>query len=252
MGTALTNAFAGLRFEYAAVQRELQSMKALADPFLNDEYKWVLERCETTLLNLQNSENGGIWSIDRGNALRTITSEGAYRASGATGGRGVYGSLSFVWQIQNTDRSKRKQSHFILNGIASTSISINAVNDDSLVARWQFEAGDASSPGCHFHCAVNQYGTDCLFPEWLKVPRFPGLLLMPLDGLEFLLGELFQLGWHRHVSESSYHRDFWSEAQKRRLERVLGWQLKQVSDYDTTPWMSLKRAKPAVGLLTDD
>ncbi len=75
---------------------------------------------------------------------------------------------------------------------------------------------------------------------------------MPLDGLEFLLGELFQIEWYRHVSESSYHRDLWSAAQKRRLERVLGWQLKQVRNYDTTPWMSLKRAKPEIGLLTDD
>jgi hypothetical protein len=243
------SSFFGLQFEYAAVLRELTSMRELSAPFLDDGSKWVWNHCESTLRNLQNSEKGGQWSIDKDNAIRTIVSNGAYRANDEEGGQKVYGILSFVWDIQNTDKGRKQKTHFILNGMVSTSVEVKTVEDDSLVAKWQLEGGDASSPGCHFHSAVNQYGDYGLFPEWLKVPRFPGLLLMPFDGLEFLLGELFQLDWHRHVSESTYHRDFWSAAQQRRLQKILGWQLKQVNDYDTTPWMSLKKAKPSLGLL---
>lgn len=242
--------YQGLLFSYAEVKKELLAIKQLADSFLSPDSKWVLDRCETELNNAQYSRENTHWSISADQTLRTRESRGAYRASKKDGGIGVYGSLCFCWQIRNTKPTVKKQTHFVLEGLATTRIAIWTVEHDELVAQWQFEAGDHTSPGVHFHSAVNQYGDNGIFPEWLKVPRFPGLLLSPLDGLEFLLGELFQLEWPQHVSKSSYDRDSWAGHQKRRLQRILEWQVAQVREAETTPWMSLKSAKPQINLLT--
>ncbi|TWT34989.1 hypothetical protein KOR42_53390 [Thalassoglobus neptunius] len=122
---------------------------------------------------------------------------------------------------------------------------------NELIAQWQIEAGDASSPGCHFHSAVNQYGDDGLFPEWLKVPRLPSVLLTPMDGLEFLLGELFQLRWPQAVSEESEDRNSWAKSQRERLCNLLSWKLDIVRQSETTPWMALKKAKPELDVLME-
>ncbi len=190
------------------------------------------------------------WEIRQNRPLKTRSSEGKYRDSEQGGGMSVYGLLTFTWELKNPDRGARQQNCFHLVGKASTSIVIKSTENDDIVARWQFEAGDATSPGCHFHSAVNQYETTGLFPEWLKVPRFPGLLLCPMDGLEFLLGELFQREWYQEVSKSSHQKDAWGKSQKDRLERVLKWELEQIARWKTTPWMSLKRAKPPLEMIT--
>jgi hypothetical protein len=133
-------------------------------------------------------------------------------------------------------------------GLASTSIQV-LKTDNVLVAHWQFEAGDDKSPGCHFHSSVNQQGDGDLFPDWLKIPRLHGLLLSPMDGLEFLLGELFQRRWKKRMSEDSQDRNGWADSQEMRLTKMLNWQAKQVRERKFgSPWMSLKKAKPPVDI----
>jgi hypothetical protein len=122
---------------------------------------------------------------------------------------------------------------------------------NNVVGHWQLESGDAQSPGCHFHCSVNQGSENGLFPKWLKIPRLPGLLLSPMDGLEFLLGELFQSQWEKHVSEESDARNGWANSQSIRLKRVLEWQQNEIKlKRFGTPWVSLKKAKPPIDVLT--
>ncbi|HET6880086.1 MAG TPA: hypothetical protein VFI31_08015, partial [Pirellulales bacterium] len=135
--------------------------------------------------------------------------------------------------------------------LATTLIDVYR-NDDVRVARWQFEVGDHDSPGCHFHASANQqeHGAG-LFPTWLKIPRLPGLLFSPMDGLDFLLGELFQSEWEKAVGEDSQHRNGWAQSQRQRLDKLLSWQLKQVrANKVGTPWMSLKRAKPTAEIFS--
>ena len=98
---------------------------------------------------------------------------------------------------------------------------------------------------------MNQYGGDGLFPEWLKVPRLPSILLSPMDGLEFLLGELFQRRWVEEVSADSEVRNSWANSQSHRMERILRWSWERVRNPDATPWIDLKKAKPAFDLLTE-
>jgi hypothetical protein len=245
--------FEGLRFNYGEVMRDISLLRRLSEPFIDSSCSGILAACETNLENARLSPaNVNIkWEIDWNRPLCTVPSQGKYRASSKQGGVGVYGIFSFIWHIRNTEKAVQRRNSFVLHGVASTSLMIKHVETDALVARWQFEGGDATSPGCHFHSAVNQYRDDGLFPEWLKVPRFPGCLLLPLDGLEFLLGELFQLEWLSHVSKKTHDRDAWSKGQERRLERVLRWQLEQVTSWESTPWMSLKKAKPGIDLIAE-
>lgn len=243
------SAYAGLKFTYAEAKRDLELMGELAEPFLDNDGKRVINDCAIDLENVRCTRETAKWQIRTSSPVRTRASVGAYRASGKGGGTAVYGELCFTWSLVNPDAGRRRQNDFILFGLASTSIKIKVVDTGELVAQWQFEAGDSESPGCHFHSAVNQYGDEGVFPEWLKIPRFPGLFLAPMDGLEFLLGELFQLEWLEHVSRDSYERNTWATSQKRRMEQVLRWQLSHVGKNETTPWMSLKTAKPGVNLL---
>lgn len=244
--------YEGIKFSYKDMQNEIQQMKELADSFLADDCAGVFDHCLQNLDNIRYSSCNSLRNLEIADdwPLKTIESRGKYRASGKDVGRSVYGTLSFRWGIMNPDKGRSRQTEFHLTGEATTSIQIFDVESNELIARWQFEAGDAQSPGCHFHAAMNQYGKDGLFPEWLKVPRLPSILLTPMDGLEFLLGELFQLRWLQTVSEESYARNLWAKSQSNRLRRLLNWKLDQIQEADTTPWMALKRAKPDLGLLT--
>jgi len=247
--------YQGLRFSYSAMVKDISGIKRLAASFLSPGGSGALDQCRSDLECIRNAttERSWTWQIrqDQPHALRTEESKGEYRDSAKQDGIAVYGLLAFTWDIRNADRGIQRQRHFCLDGRASTSLIIKSSSDNTVVAQWQFEAGDASSPGCHFHSAVNQYGSDGLFPEWLKVPRFPGLLFCPMDALEFLLGELFQRRWLQTVSKSSRDRDAWGKSQQHRLERLLKWELDQVAKWDTTPWMSLKKAKPPLKVITE-
>jgi hypothetical protein len=71
-----------------------------------------------------------------------------------------------------------------------------------------------------------------------------------MDGLDYLLGELFQSKWEQAISQDSQDRNAWVQGQSKRLSKMLAWQAKQVADNRVgTPWMSLKRAKPPVDFL---
>ena len=245
------NGYQGIRFKYADIKRDLESMKSLAASFLDEQHDGVLSQCETDLENIRNATTRRVqtWTIPQERPLRTCSTS-RYRDTETGGGFEVYGELSFIWQIRNPDIGRRRQHYFHLVECASTSLRIKIATTDEMVGQWQFEAGDSNSPGCHFHSSVNQYQDDGLFPEWLKVPRFLGYLVSPLDGLEFILGELFQSAWHQAVSRPSHHRNAWAGSQKQRLQRLMEWQLRQINEADTTPWMSLKKAKPELDLLT--
>lgn len=245
--------YMGIKLSYASMVNELRRMKTLADSFLAGECEGVLDACISNLENIRNSSSNGthLWELTDGWPIQTIESKGEYRASGREGGDGVYGKLCFRWEIKNPDVARKRQNDFHLIGEATTSLNIFRCDTDARVAQWQIEAGDAASPGCHFHAAVNQYGHDGLFPEWLKVPRLPSILVTPMDGLEFLLGEMFQLRWAQTVSEESEDRNSWANSQRKRLTKLLNWKLDLIRNSETTPWMDLKKAKPELGVLME-
>lgn len=266
--------YTGLAFSYAQMLKEIQWMKSLADEFLAAEHRGVLQQCHDELTSIRGSRTDRVqyWEIREEWPIKTRVSGGEYRASGKDSGRPVFGTLSFRWGVKNVDKSVKSQASFYLVEEATTSIQVFDEETSRVVARWQIEVGDANSPGCHFHSSMterqykmssddgsaeefdesNQTEThEPLFPEWLKVPRLPSLLVTPMDGLEFLLGELFQIEWNRSISRDSFNMSSWANSQGERLARLLTWKLKQIGEPDTTPWMALKKAKPEPYVFVD-
>src|SRR5436190_1532122 len=78
------------------------------------------------------------------------------------------------------------------------------------IAMWRMEVGDARSPGCHFHVQVLGEAEVAPFPKSLSVPRLPAVHSTPPAVIEFVLGELFQATWDKHVAARSVHVKRWA------------------------------------------
>jgi hypothetical protein len=111
------------------------------------------------------------------------------------------------------------------------------------IAMWRMEIGDSNSPGCHFHVQVLGQTTNFPFPSSLSVPRLPSLIMTPAAAVEFVLGELFQDEWAKHIGRNGPHLNRWSTIQKSRWVNLLNWKLDLVQK-STNPWTSIKAGKP--------
>ena len=165
-------------------------------------------------------------------------------------------TISSIWNISCPPEGKKAaiQKHFHLEGIASTTVRIYAVIDEErvLLGAWQGDVGDATSPGCHFHIQVQQDDNSLPFPNDFPVPRFPSLLTSPLAIAEYVIAELFQTEWDKHVGglNESVNDNLrtWSKIQQERLSALLTWQKEMVCGTRSSPWTYLKSRKPEINL----
>ena len=58
--------------------------------------------------------------------------------------------------------------------------------------------------------------------------------------LEFVLGELFQRDWVKHVDRAGILSNLWRSIQQQHLSSYLNWQLQQVERTEGSPLMHLK------------
>ena len=246
----------GIIFSISETISELESAKALAGRFLeNDEAVFPQLKMQLEGLRDEASRSDVAWGISRSQALRAIVSDGEYVSSGK--GKAVLGTLSFRWEVRRVHPKKPKQpaQYFQLVGIASTTTRVFAVNGDGSqgeeLAMWRTEVGDDNSPGCHFHVQIRGENDEGPFPKRLSVPRLPGYLATPMAALEFMLAELFQEQWKRHVVAETEPLRRWRAIQKRRFQKLLGWQTETVSMATQSPWSVLKAAKPPEKLFVD-
>jgi len=66
-----------------------------------------------------------------------------------------------------------------------------------------------------------------------------------MAALEFLLAELFQEAWRRHVSAETDALKSWRAIQRERLRKLFEWQSHTVAGLNqASPWSTLKLAKP--------
>jgi hypothetical protein len=111
------------------------------------------------------------------------------------------------------------------------------------IAMWRMEIGDSNSPGCHFHVQILGQTADFPFPKTLSVPRLPSLMMTPAATVEFVLAELFQDEWAKHIARNGPHLNRWSAIQKGRWISLLNWKLDLVKN-GINPWTAIKSAKP--------
>jgi hypothetical protein len=240
-------AYQGIEFDYQEFLLGIRHIRDLASPYLTNESLLILSQYEVDVRSFKKWTKQGVIGISESTPIRTQLSRGAYRRGSQNEGTAVYGTLSCVWDVFNP---RQNSNTFRLVGIASTCICIYVDGQQNPVARWQMETGDANSPGCHFHASLKQVAAAEVFPEWLEVPRLPGVLPTPMDCLEFLIGELFQDDWERTVAKPGESRNGWAQNQERRMHPLFKWQMEQVKKASSTPWMQLKRAKPGLDVFS--
>jgi hypothetical protein len=183
--------------------------------------------------------------------LKTIVSEGEYESGHKRGSHRVVAEIDAIWEIQRIPAKKKKAPaiHFKLVGIASTRVRLfcEAGGARREIGMWRMEIGDSNSPGCHFHVQILGESAEAPFPKTLCIPRFPGLIITPMAVTEFVLAEIFQNQWPEHIGYDTPHLRSWAPIQRKRLNKLLDWNLSLLDD-GGSPWTTIKQRKPDVGL----
>jgi hypothetical protein len=239
------------------MEQEIDNLSRLASRFITVESSQrVIPNWKRDLSIFRSAPSGTkmAWKIPEGGPIETEISYGDYEPGDRNGELAVFGRVSGVWEIQLPEELKKRygpHKEFVLLGLASVKISIWDAMEDPFkeIARWTIEVGDAVSPGCHFHIQIDLDPEDNKFPKSLSVPRLPGILLTPMDALEYLLGELFQDRWLQVASEGRDHVRTWANCQKTRLLNLLEWQKKEITRASGSPWAIFKKQKPALNML---
>jgi hypothetical protein len=244
----------GLLFKFQEVINELEAFAALTESFLAPQSRSVLIALRKSLENYRVEPTSGqlLWQIPQTLPLLTRSSRG-YEKSPKTGQHEVHAEVSSVWEIcrvRDRRHPKRPAEHFELVGIASTRVRLLCAAPglaDREIAMWRMEIGDSGSPGCHFHVQILGQTTAFPFPSTLPVPRIPSLLTTPASIIEFVLAELFQDEWSKHVARNGSNLQRWSAIQRVRWSNLLTWKLDLI-EKSSSPWTTIKMAKPSPSL----
>jgi hypothetical protein len=243
----------GLRFDFADIKHEIRALETIAKDFIAPRSGNVLSTLRRTLEQIQDKERGQTrWQIHEKDPLRTVTSVGEWAPPPKIGAIRVFADLSFVWEI-SPERKKNKASTFLLDGLASTTITLWEEVEDSdptMLARWKIDVGVPSSPGTHFHIQLNGDTEERPYPKSLDIPRLPALVITPMLAFESVVAELFQDRWKKEASRQSAPIQDWNRIHRERLVKLFEWQRDELVKRSGTPWTILKLLKPDVGLFT--
>lgn len=242
-----------LLFSFAELSRELNDISQFAEEYIRYDSTHVIPQLKIALGSISESDGSKSirWAIPEESPLRTVTSVGQFEPDNE-GGRNVFGEVSFVWDIQPV-RDKGHQhgaaDKVLLSGIASTRLAVFEELDDGRaqqLAMWRMEIGSTGSPGPCFHVQVLGQDDELPFPKFLPVPRLPTLMFTPMFAFDYLLGELFQDDWSRHISSLSASSAVgsWRTIQSYRLQKWLKWQYDKLEEHGATPWSWMKSLKP--------
>lgn len=240
----------GIKFRIEEMLRELESARTLTRSFIqNGDFVFGQMKSQLESLQYEKSPAGMSWEIPKGAPLRSITSSGEYEPGGK--GIPVTAEFSFLWEVARIPPAKKRDpaKEMQLTGIASTVARIFEADETGSkgqeIAMWRIEIGDDGSPGCHFHVQILGEHDNGPFPKRLSVPRLPTCITSPMAALEFLLAELFQDQWKKHVSSETDDLKRWRSIQRERFRKLFEWQSSAVAKQNqASPWSSLKYAKP--------
>lgn len=219
-----------VQFRVQDLQHQILDMAKLSKKFLSPDSLYRLEECSHDLGSIVRAGRTDRWQISRDRPLKTRVSNGCYEP----GGRGALcleAVISFVWEVRPLDNG------FVgLDGIASTRVEFYGLDPratpHSLV--WRHEVGDSQSPGTYFHTQISGSSD-------FVVPRFPGMILTPVDAIDFVLGEMFQDEWPREQRYNDSTIKRFAPKQRKRLKTTLQEQSRAVDERsELSGWMSLK------------
>jgi hypothetical protein len=247
-----------LEFDFQDTIAEVDALQKIIEPFCQPGSVAVLQELSSTLQSIRDTPSDAhfYWGIRESRPFLTAVSRGEYQ-SDDQGALNVFAEITSTWTIRRVPPRKRslRAATFLLTGNASTRVRFHRQPTEQAaatkLAMWRAEVGDAASPGCHFHVQIAGDSADPPFPKSLDVPRLPGLLVTPPSVVEYVVGELFQEQWLKHIARRGADLNRWWPIQQRRLGAVLGWQLNVVEKAAGSPWTTLKKAKPHPALFVE-
>ena len=253
-----------LQFRFVDSLREIEALVHIGGTFLENSAETILNQFRTNLSVYQKQPTTGSysWQIPKTEPIFTKTSERQYEPD-SKGSLRVYAAIDGLWPVRRIPLKGKKTllpPTYELAASASTRVRILEAPEEGVaktgeeteLAMWRFEIGDAAAPGCHFHIQVLGQEAKAPFPAALSVPRLPTFLCTLPAVVEFTIGELFQDDWPQHVSAKGALFPHWSALQRARLSQVLSWQLGVVKTASPSPWTALKRGKPSPGIFVTD
>jgi hypothetical protein len=241
-----------LEFGFQDILSEVDALNKIVGPFCSPRSRTVLPQLVTDLRSIRDdrSERSRLWGFRQSNPFYTAVSPGAYQPDNK-GADSVFAEITSTWTIRRIPPRKKSEpaARFKLVGNASTRVRLyrgpDAGGDADEVAMWRAEIGDAVSPGCHFHVQVLGDREEAPFPRSIDVPRLPALIVTPAAVVEYVISELFQDRWLKHLGTRGADLNRWWPIQRQHLGAVLLWQLNIVNEASgSSPWGALKKAKP--------
>lgn len=235
------------------LKREVEIMQRLSTRFVTGESERVFDALAQSIEYLKPAAAGTrrTLSILTATPIRTNDSVGQYELAPRRGSDTIFAEISGTWDVKVLGKPNRPGRLLEFDGNASTRITLQRKNPPHStleeVAMWRFEMGAPSSPGCHFHTQVLGTGV-APFPHSISIPRLPNYFFTPMAGLDFALGELFQSAWAEASSKASSDLALWNGIQAPRITKLLNWQIKEMKENNTSPWIVLKTAKPAADM----
>ena len=228
----------GLQFTFAELESETKTLKKIARPFLCKNTIEVLSEFEKDINSFRSmpAESTGQLQLRR---LETIPT-GLY-------GPEIYAAFCGIWDVRSVAVKNKRYNprNIMFCGIASTKIRLYCKkNDKKPIAMWRLELGAHDSPGCYFHAQILGNCDKPPFPKSIPIPRLPSFFVTPMAAIEYGIGELFQEEWSIHAARNSGDFQNWNRLQKPRLERLFEWYRKSLMNGVSSPWMTLKAAKP--------
>ena len=234
---------AGLCFKIAELERETKALKIIGNRFLDSQSLWTLEQFSSELQSI-----GGT----RGESARNIKLQGLhtmpsnqYEIGSRRGGQKIHAVISGTWGLRPLGNRPAPGRKVEFCGNASTKIELYASDDsETRLAMWRMELGADDSPGCYVHAQILGDSDDPPFPKSVPIPRLPSIFVTPMSAVEFVLGELFQDEWAKATAGNSSEMLFWRALQQKRLQSLFSWYQSELKNSVSSPWMTLKAAKP--------
>lgn len=245
-----------LRVDLARLAEEVRAIGVVASSFLAPGGGAQIAQLSRELDSIRNNASTATqrWSTDGTGPVVTVESHGEYQIGRSGHGARVEGHLEFVWEVTKVDDRhlppRRRRPHFQVTGCASATATIVDIDLQKQVAAWNFDIAVPGGPGCFFHTQIPQ-NFQSAFP--LDVPRWPSLLLTPVDALDFLLGELFQERWRKRANQANdSNLGQWRDRQRARMVAVLNWLAKTAADAGGSVWSHMKHEPPPPDMLIEE
>lgn len=239
---------AKLRFRFAELISETKALKSIAKRFLDPNSTYALDGLGSDLESLWSATQDRERILQL-SPLNTIATKN-YETCNRYGGPMVYAVITGRWEVRphggNPKKLKAKQKRELeFCGKASTKIELyDTRNAAQPIAMWRMEHGSEDAPGCYFHVQILGDRDEPPFPRTVPIPRFPSIFVTPMGVIEYVLGELFQHEWRKAASGNTGDLAYWHKLQRDRLVSLLKWHQEQLDNLISSPWMTLKAAKP--------